>query len=85
MNDRVDVKDTCLNCGQKHVMILSSLQLLMLYLSSNERKPEKIISCFCPQFKYWYVFYIFSIIQKLYCQQKNILDFVVVKTCIKFL
>ena len=44
MNDRVDVKDTCLNCGQKHVMILNSLQLLVLYLSSNERKPEKIIT-----------------------------------------
>ena len=30
MYNRVDAKDTHLNCGQKHVMILSSLQLLML-------------------------------------------------------
>ena len=52
------MKDTYLNCGQKHIMILSSSQVLTLLKSRRKFKYERVQIL---------VFHIFSVIQSSFC------------------
>ena len=52
------MKDTYLNCRQKHIMILSSSQVLTLLKSRRKFKYEKVQI---------FVFHMFSVIQSSFC------------------